>query len=326
MRMLITGGAGFIGSNLTERLLREGHQVWSVDNLVTGTKKNVQEFLKNPNFVFSICGIETPEFIDFCNEAGNNFDRIYHLACATGVPNIELLGWEMLEACSVGTIRVLEVAAKNGADLLFTSSSEVYGEPLQSPQGEGYTGNVDSIGPRANYEEGKRFAETLVAYFASHRKVRARIVRLFNVYGPRMALTDTRVIPQFAMQALADAPITVHGDGSQSRTLCFVDDILDGFELIMSRGNPGDVYNLGSETPIAIRDLAEKVIHITNSASTVTSVPRAPHDHAGRKPCLEKIQTIGWKANIDLLTGLRATLDYFKQALNAENADESLAV
>lgn len=318
MNILITGGAGFIGANLSKRLLSEGHKVWSVDNFLTGTIDNIRQLEKNPNFKFWECGIEDKEaFLGYCDEVGNNFDRIYHLACPTGVPNIKILAREMLLACSYGTFNVLEVARKSKARLLFTSSSEVYGEPLIIPQSEGYTGNVETVGPRANYEEGKRFSETLISHYVSSHGVQAVIVRLFNAYGPKMSLDDTRVIPRFCLQALTGEPLSVQGDGTQRRTFCFISDILDGFEAVISRGEPGEVYNLGSDTELTIKEFANQVLISTGSASTLEYLPRPAHDHSSRMPVLNKLRALGWNNKVDLSSGLEETVKDFKERLTS---------
>ncbi|HEX5429898.1 MAG TPA: NAD-dependent epimerase/dehydratase family protein [Patescibacteria group bacterium] len=316
MKVLVTGGAGFIGSSLCERLLNEGNQVWVVDNLTTGHEYNLNKFRDNPNFVFKICGVETQEFLDFCASSKVKFDRVYDLACPTGVPNIDTMGDEMLIACSIGVWNVMKVAVESGADFLHTSSSEIYGEPLISPQAETYTGNVDPVGPRANYEEGKRFAETLIDRYVKIRGLRGRIVRLFNVYGPNMGLSDTRVIPRFAKQALMQLPLTVQGDGAQMRTLCYIDDILDGFELVISKGKIGEIYNLGSDQDITIRELAQKIISLIESRSEIISIPRPEHDHSSRMPVLNKINGLGWKQKINLEEGLNLTLSAFEARLS----------
>jgi nucleoside-diphosphate-sugar epimerase len=319
MNILITGGAGFVGSNLSKRLLEEGHKVFVVDNLLTGTIENIRFLQDNENFKFCQCGIEEESFLKFCEELGNEFDRIYHLACATGVPNIKILGEEMLMACSIGTLNVLRVAQKADADLLFTSSCEVYGEPLKTPQHESYTGNVETIGPRANYEEGKRFSETLVAHFVKRYGVRARTVRLFNVYGPNMSLEETRVIPRFAIQTITNDPVTVQGDGSQSRTHCFISDIIDGFEAVITKGVPGEIYNLGGDSLMTIKELAELMIKLSNSSSSIKYVPRPSHDHSSRMPVLDKIRALGWNNNVELEAGLRIVLEHFKRRLKSKS-------
>lgn len=221
----------------------------------------------------------------------------------------------MLLASSIGTWQVLRLAVEHGSELLFTSSSEIYGEPLVFPQKESYEGNVDPIGPRANYEEGKRFSETLVAWFASHYGLKAKMVRLFNVYGPRMSFSDTRVVPRFGWQALNHLPITLHGNGDQARTLCYMEDILDGLQLVIEKGVPGEVYNLGSDQALKIKDLAMLILKLTNSSSEITIVPRAVHDHSSRLPDLRKIQALGWKSKISLEQGLTQTLQAFKDRI-----------
>lgn len=315
MNVLITGGAGFIGSHLTEKLLTEGHRVWVVDNFSTGFEENSSKFSENPNYSFYQMSVESSEFLNEFLNLSEKLDRVYDLACPTGVPNIEKLGLEMMVACSVGTMNVLEVAKKHDADFLHTSSSEAYGDPLVSPQGEDYTGNVDPLGPRANYEEGKRFSETLTKLFVDKFGVRARLVRLFNVYGPNMGLTDERVVPRFGKQALLGEPLSVHGDGSQSRTLCHVDDILNGFELVISKGKPGEVYNLGSDKALTMKELAELIVKLSGSKSVVGCIPRPDHDHQSRMPKLDKIRALGWQEQVELEKGLRETLEAFKQKL-----------
>ncbi|HVY35715.1 MAG TPA: NAD-dependent epimerase/dehydratase family protein [Candidatus Paceibacterota bacterium] len=315
MKILITGGAGLVGSNLSKRLLDEGHSVFVVDNFTTGSEENVKSLQGYENYSFCECGIESPDFIKFCEKVGCDFDRIYHLACPTGVPNIDILAEEMLISCSIGTLNVLRIAEKSKARLLFTSSSEVYGEPEKTPQDEKYTGNVETTGPRANYEEGKRFSETLVAHFVKKYGLHAVTVRLFNAYGPNMSLKDQRVLPRFIQQALRGDGLTVQGEGSQTRTLCFVSDILDGFEAVISKGTPGEIYNLGSDSAITIRELAEFVIAAVGSESEIVSVPRPEHDHSSRMPVLEKIRSLGWRQKVDLKLGLQKMIENFKLRL-----------
>ncbi len=315
MNILVAGGGGFIGSNLCAKLLNQGHRVWAIDCFHTGEPSNLESLLDNPNFVFGEVGIETPAFMEFCKNAGVKFDRVYDLACPTGVPNIETLGEEMLDACSTGTKQALIVAREHNARFLLTSSSEIYGDPQMHPQPEHYSGNVDPLGWRANYEEGKRFAETTAALFAKKYGVQATMVRLFNVYGPKMALRDFRVIPRFAVQALKHEPVTVHGDGLQRRTLCYVDDLLEGLELVMENGKPAEVYNLGSDQEITMLKLAQTLIAAANSKSELIFVPRATHDHESRMPVLTKVQSLGWKQKIPLDMGLSLTLEDFKARL-----------
>ncbi|OHA89507.1 MAG: hypothetical protein A3C70_01575 [Candidatus Zambryskibacteria bacterium RIFCSPHIGHO2_02_FULL_43_14] len=315
MKILIAGAAGFIGSNLSTKLLKDGHQVWAVDDFSTGKPENIDNLRQDKNFIFANCGIETEDFLKFCFDQGVKFDQIFHLACPTGVPNIEILGEEILEACSNGTKNILHVAREHDARFLFTSSSEIYGESEVPVQREDYTGNVDPIGWRANYEEGKRFSETLVMHSVRKYKLKATIVRLFNIYGPKMSLDDFRVVPVFLMQALTGESITVHGEGSQMRTMCFVDDLIKGLCLVMEKGNVGEAYNLGSDKAISMLDLAKEIIQSTKSESKIIFTPRATHDHNSRMPVLDKVRALGWDCNTDLQTGLKITTDDFRRRL-----------
>ncbi|OHA88886.1 MAG: hypothetical protein A3C70_01735 [Candidatus Zambryskibacteria bacterium RIFCSPHIGHO2_02_FULL_43_14] len=328
MNILIAGAAGFIGSNLSDKLLKDGHKVWAVDNFTTGKSENLESFKDNKNFIFAECGVETEDFLKFCSDQRVKFDQIFDLACPTGVPNIEILGDEMLEACSNGTKNILRVAHEHNARFLFTSSSEIYGEPEVPVQSENYTGNVDPIGWRANYEEGKRFSETLIMHAVRKHKLNARIVRLFNVYGPNMALGDFRVIPTFITQALVNKPLTVHGAGTQIRTMCFVDDLINGLILVMEKGIAGEAYNLGSDKAISMLDLAKEIILATESESDITFIPRAEHDHNSRMPVLDKVRALGWDYKVDLRTGLGITIDNFRKRITAYDVkysiDESL--
>jgi nucleoside-diphosphate-sugar epimerase len=312
MNILVAGAAGFIGSNLCKRLLGEGHTVYAADNFLTGERENIALLSENPHFTFFEGGIETEAFMKFIQGAGVTFDRVYDLACPTGVPNIETLGEEMLVACSDGTRNMLRIAHEHNARFLVTSSSEIYGAPLVSPQSEGYAGNVDPIGWRANYEEGKRFAETWTELYVRKYGLKAVIVRLFNTYGPQMSAADFRVIPRFATQALAGKDLTVHGEGAQTRTLCYIDDTLAGICLAMEKGEAGEAYNIGGDEPITMRSLAELIIDASGTSSVLTFTPRAAHDHESRMPLLEKIRALGWKQTIGLEEGIAHTLVYFK--------------
>jgi len=314
MKILITGGAGFLGSNLCAVLLAQGHSVVVVDNLLTGVRENISEFESMPNFKFIHVGIETPEFVETFNTdiSKQRFDEIYHLACPTGVPNIELLGEEMVDASSTGTKNVLKIALKNNAKLVFTSSSEVYGDPQVFPQTEEYTGNVHPQGPRANYEEAKRFSESLVALFVQKYGLDAKTLRLFNVYGPKMSIHDTRVVPRFIQQALLNEPLTVHNNGNQQRTMCHVSDLVDGLQRVMRKGKTGEVYNIGSDEELTMHALAEKIIQLTGSSSKIMFIEGFSHDHKGRKPRLEKIYALGWNMKTNLNDGLLQTVRYFK--------------
>ncbi|MDO8658244.1 MAG: NAD-dependent epimerase/dehydratase family protein [Candidatus Levybacteria bacterium] len=312
-RILVTGGAGLIGSHLCGRLLSKGHKVICVDNLITGDKKNINSLLQSPNFKF--IEFDITKDISTLNslprrQAGqlSTLNYIYHLACPTGVPNLVTLAEEMLLTCSIGTRNVLELARKTKAKLIFVSSSEVYGDPEIFPQSEEYTGNVDPIGIRSPYEEGKRFAESLVMMYVRKYNVDARIVRVFNTYGQCVLDKDSRVIPKFLRQIKTSEPLTVEGRGEQTRTFCYVDDLVDGLILVLNKGLAGEVYNIGSDREIRIIDLAKLMIKITKSKSKIKFVKRPTHDHKRRLPDLAKIKKLGWRSNIDLKIGILKTI------------------
>lgn len=308
--VLVTGGAGFIGTNLCKKLLDNGFKVIAIDNFITSSGENRKELTANKNFTFIKHDITKP-LPATIKQHEARIREIYHLACPTGVPNVTKLGEEMLLTCSVGTINVLEIARIHKAKLLFTSSSEVYGDPEVFPQSEDYTGNVDQIGIRSTYEEGKRFSESLVAMYVRKYKVDAKIVRIFNTYGPYMTLTDTRVIPNFIQQIKTNKPLTVQGKGTQRRTFCYVDDLVAGFLTVMEKGNAGEAYNLGGDREYTIKELAETIIKITDPKQKITYVPRPGHDHQARRPDLKKVKKLGWKQKIKLDEGLKKTLEWY---------------
>lgn len=304
--ILVTGGAGFIGSHLTETLLAQGHVVYVVDNLITGRKENLQGFRKNPHLHFFKIDITNPIFKrKFATIA---LDEIYHLACPTGVPNIRILAEEMLLTCSLGTRAVLELAKKKRSQVVISSTAEIYGQPEVFPQHENYHGNVDPIGPRSPYEEGKRFSESLAAMYASKHKLDVKIARIFNTFGPAMSLEDRRVIPQFIRSIKEKRAIVIYGDGSQTRTHLYVEDLVKGLQIIMDRGMTGEAYNVGGTAPLTIRSLAEKFIRLTNQSTTITYIPHFIEDHHARLPSVEKILALGWRQTITLEIGLEKIL------------------
>ncbi len=307
-KALVTGGAGFIGQNLCQRLLADGFFVIAVDNLITSTKIGINQLKKDKNFIFLnkdiVKGIPTQ-----LNK--KKIDVIFHLACPTGVENLEKLGAEMLLTSSLGTKNVLDFAKKNKSILVFSSSSEVYGNPKVFPQKEEYNGDVNPIGYRSTYEEGKRFAESLVAFYTRKYKVEGMIVRIFNTYGPGMNKADSRVIPRFMNLCLQNKDLTVEGKGIQTRTFCYVDDLVEGLILVSKKGKRGEVYNLGNNQEVKIIDLAKKVLIATNSPKKVEFINRPDHDHDRRLPDLMLIKKLGWKAKVDLDEGLRRSAKWY---------------
>lgn len=307
--VLVTGGAGFIGTNLCAKLLAQGKRVIALDNFITSTGENLQVHKDNPNFIFIKRDIIKPMLELFKDDI--HIDEIYHLACPTGVPNLITLAEEMLLTCSIGTRNVMELAIHHKAKVLLTSSSEAYGDPEVFPQKEEYSGNVSTTGVRSVYEEGKRFAESIVAMYVRKYKVNAKIVRIFNTYGPFMNLKESRVIPSMINQIMMGKPLTVQGNGSQNRTFCYVDDLVDGFITIMSKGKSGQVYNLGSDQQITIKELAKLFITITGLNLKIKYCKRPFHDHRGRLPSLKKAKALGWKPRTNLIKGIMKTLRWY---------------
>jgi nucleoside-diphosphate-sugar epimerase len=317
MNILITGGAGFIGSNLVSRFLADGHDVYVADSLITGSTEHVSQNRDNPHFHFFEVAIENPEFLEAFLHI--KLDRIYNLACPTGPPNIKILGEEMTDACSIGLKNTLKLAKETGAKYVYTSSAEIYGKPLRYPQAEEDLGLVDPQGWRANYEEGKRFGETLVAMFVDKYDVNARTVRFFNAYGPGMSLSDTRVAPRFIRQALLNEDITVQGDGMQNRTMCYVDDSINGLITAMEKGEKRGIYNVGGATESTIIEFADLVIKLTGSNSKIIHVERPSHDSDKRIPDTTKIQSLGWAQTIELEEGTRRMIEDFRTRMITQN-------
>jgi nucleoside-diphosphate-sugar epimerase len=308
MTTMITGAAGFIGRHLTSTLLAEGVEVIGVDNFITSDREDLAALLRTPGFSFYEMDVTSPAFREMAQS--RPVDHIYHLACPTGVPNLGPLALEMLETCFDGTRAVLDVARMFNATVVLSSSAEVYGNPLVSPQDESYTGNVDTLGPRNGYEEGKRVAETLCGIYAQRYGADAKIARIFNTYGPGMSLRETRVVPAFVRAALRSEPITVHGDGSQLRCHTYVADMVDGLRRLASGGRAGIAYNLGSRTPMSVRALAEEIVRVASSTSPIQSIARPVHDHDARLPRTERaLQELGWAPTTTLERGLRATVE-----------------
>jgi nucleoside-diphosphate-sugar epimerase len=301
--VLVTGGAGFVGTNLCKALLRKGFVVYAVDNLITGKRENITPLLKHDNFFFLKLDVVTPRFSDTFSRIP--VGQVFHLACPTGVPNIKKLGEEMLMTCSAGTLNVLELARIHKAKILYTSSAEVYGQPEVTPQHEDYCGHVHPLGPRSAYEEGKRFSETLALLYVEKYEVPAKIVRIFNTYGPGMSLSDTRVIPQFLNSVITGEDFCVYGDGLQTRTHLYVDDLLEGLFLIMEKGLPGEAYNVGGQKQTTIKELAETVIKLTGNKNKIIFKPHFIEDHKHREPSTKKVQSLGWRQSVPIEEGLK---------------------
>lgn len=305
MRILVTGGAGFLGSHLVQRLIGDGHDVVALDNFVTGNAKNLEAVIGHSNFSF----IET-NLIEGIPEIGR-LDRIFHLASpASPIDYIEL-PFETLYVGSDGTRHVLERAEQDGARVMLASTSEVYGDPEVHPQVEDYWGNVNPIGPRSVYDEAKRYAEALAMAFARYRGVSVRIARIFNTYGPRMRKNDGRVIPAFVTQALAGNQLTVFGDGGQTRSFCYVDDLIEGFVRLM--GSDLSVpCNLGNPVEQTILELADRVNRITQNNAGVTHRPLPQDDPTRRRPNIERAQNeLGWAPKVSFDDGLARTIEWF---------------
>lgn len=314
MTVLVTGAAGFLGRHLVRSLLNDGHEVAGVDNFITSERADLVGLLAEPRFTFAEMDITSPAFPAFASEF--RAEAIYHLACPTGVPNLGPLALEMVETCYEGSKAVLEIARAQGAPALLTSTAEVYGDPLVSPQTEEYTGNVDTLGPRKGYEEGKRVAETLFGIYAQRYGVAAKVVRVFNTYGPGMALSDTRVVPSFVTSALTGRPLRSHGDGAQTRCHTFASDMVAGLRLAMERGRPARAYNLGSNRQLSVRALAELIVELTGTESGIEFVPRPGHDHQDRLPDTTRARDeLGWSLTVSLEDGLRATIADFRERM-----------
>jgi nucleoside-diphosphate-sugar epimerase len=299
-QVLVTGGAGLIGAALCKRLLDNDYRVICLDNFITSSQENLKNIIKHPNFKFFKFDITEP--LSSLDLTFSNLEYVYHLACPTGVPNLSIIPLEMLKTCSVGTENILSLAKKYNSNFVFTSTSEVYGDPLVFPQTEEYVGNVDPVGIRSPYEEGKRYAESLTMTYVRKFNLNAKIVRVFNTYGPKFA-SDQRVITRFINSAKVNENITVEGDGSQTRTFCYVDDQVNSLLTIADKGSAGQVYNSGSDVEISVLELANLIKYVLNSKSKIKFIPRPAHDHHRRLPDLTKLKSLG------LYEGLKLTVN-----------------
>lgn len=312
---LVTGGSGFIGSHLSEFLLKRGLRVIVVDNLITGSLKNLASFKNNPNFEFIEADI-TAEKIDRLEETGK-IEYLYHLASPASPPQYRKFAVETLLTNSLGTFRMLELARKYKSQFLLASTSEVYGEPLIHPQKESYFGNVNPVGIRACYDEGKRFAEAITMEYKRKYDVNVRIVRIFNTYGPRMQVTDGRVVSNLITQAINNRSLTVYGAGDQTRSFCYVADMVEGIVRAMENNKTnGEVINLGNPHEIDMQELAQEVLTLTRSGSKIIKVDkRLEDDPTRRKPDIEKARNLlSWVPRVELKEGLLKTIQFFKNS------------
>jgi nucleoside-diphosphate-sugar epimerase len=315
--VLLTGAAGFVASHLAERFLKEGWAVLGVDNFLTGREANLKEALKHPDFRFEKADVI--QRFDFKNPWGSpgnkGFDWVYHFACPASPIDFETLSQEILEVDSIGTLKGLEFARANGAGWFIASTSEIYGDPLEHPQKEEYWGNVSTTGPRSMYDETKRFSEAATMVFQRKYKLDTRIVRIFNTYGPRMRLNDGRVVPALCSQALRGEKLTIHGDGTQTRSFCYVDDLVDGiYKLGQSKElMPTNVGNPGEYT---LNEFARVVQKVSGRKLELQYLPGRPDDPRRRCPDISKAKRIlGWEPKVNLEEGLRRTIEAFQKEL-----------
>ena len=305
-RILVTGGAGFLGSHLTDRLLEQGHEVICVDNLFTGTKRNIEHLHNHPRF----------EFIrhDVCNPVKLEVDEIYNLACPASPPHYQYNPIKTIKTSVMGAINCLGLAKRTKARVFQASTSEVYGDPQIHPQPESYWGHVNPIGKRSCYDEGKRCAETLFFDYHRENKVDIRVIRIFNTYGPRMHEADGRVVSNFIVQALRGQDITIYGDGSQTRSFCYVDDLIEGFLRFMAQTETVGPMNCGNPGEFTMRDLAELTLKLVGGKSKIVHQPLPADDPKQRRPDITLAKKIlgGWEPKVSLEEGLGRTIAYFK--------------
>jgi UDP-glucuronate decarboxylase len=310
---LVAGGAGFLGSHLSKRLLDDGNNVTVIDNLCTGSIENIRSYLNRDNFFYINHNIN--DINDFNILDSYKFDGIFNLACPASPIHYQNIPIETTLTCVIGTNNLLKLAVKHGCKILQSSTSEVYGDPQISPQHEHYVGHVNSYGPRACYDEGKRAAEALFYDYRRIHNVDTRIVRIFNTYGPNMCVADGRVVSNFIVQALRNEDITIYGDGSQSRSFCYVSDLIDAM-LTVYNSDVQTPVNIGNPGEFTMLELAKKVIQITNSKSKIIFMPLPEDDPKQRRPDIGLVNSLGWSPKIPLDNGLYVTVDYFKEKLN----------
>lgn len=312
MHILITGAAGFLGSHLADRLLRDGHNVLGVDNLSTGNLENLAHHHGEPRFRFMQWDICQPLP---AQEEPNHLDYVFNLASPASPPEYLRLGIETLRVGSIGTENMLALAERHGAGFLHASTSECYGDPLVHPQTEDYWGNVNPVGPRSVYDEAKRYAEAMVMAYHRNRCVNTHLVRIFNTYGPRLHPSDGRVISNLMMQALRGEPLTIYGDGKQTRSFCFVDDLIEGI-VRLARSDEHMPVNIGNPAEFTILGCAQAILEVTGSKSELRFEPLPENDPTRRRPDITKARArLGWEPQVQLKEGLARSLHYFKSKL-----------
>ena len=306
MRVAVTGGAGFLGSHLCDALIARGDKVVCLDNLSTGRIDNIAHLIDHPHFVFSQCDVSEGIRVD------GKVDAVAHLASAASPPDYLRMPLETLAVGSRGTEHALRLAERDGSRFLLASTSEIYGDPAVHPQPEDYWGNVNSIGPRSVYDEAKRFAEALATAYGKARGVRVGIIRIFNTYGPRMSPTDGRVVTNFITQALNGEPITIYGNGEQTRSFCYVDDLIRGIVAMLDSSEPGPV-NLGNPEEFTIGDFADLVLKITGSASPIDYRPLPKDDPTRRRPVITRAkERLGWQPEVPVVEGVARMVEWLR--------------
>jgi len=313
---VVTGGAGFLGSHLTDRLLAEGHRVIAIDNLITGNPANIGHLAGNPDFQFIKHNVSNFIFLP-----EDKLDYVFHFASPASPIDYLELPIPTLKVGALGTHNTLGLAKDKGAAFLLASTSECYGDPLVHPQKEDYWGNVNPIGPRGVYDEAKRFAEAMTMAYHRYHGLDTKIVRIFNTYGPRMRLRDGRVVPAFVSQALTDAPLTVFGDGSQTRSFCYVSDLIDGI-FKLSQSDFHEPVNIGNPREMTIKQFGEEIIRITGAKSRIDYKPLPVDDPKVRQPYISQAKKIlGWKPKVEFDEGIKKTIEYFRNALKGAGSN-----
>lgn len=307
-KILVTGGAGFVGSHLVDDLMMEGHEVTVLDNFFTGQKKNVAHWFHHPNFNLVVHDVTEPIMVEV--------DEIYHLACPASPPHYQFNPVKTIKTSTMGTLNMLGLAKRVGAKILLTSTSEIYGDPQVHPQSESYWGNVNPIGPRSCYDEGKRVAETMMYSYRDQSNVEVRVARIFNTFGPRMHPNDGRVVSNFIIQALQEKPLTVYGEGDQTRSFQYVSDLVDGLQALMNGGYDGPV-NLGNPDEFTMKEFAAYVKKLTKSESEIRYLEKTQDDPSKRKPDISLAkEKLGWEPRVTVKEGLTSTIAYFQQILD----------